>query len=227
MNSTNIIGVSGVAGSGKDLFTSLCETHPTAKSLWPIKKFSIANALKQECFSFIYENYGININDCTWEEKNSIRKILVAHGEIKRELSKGTWWFEKLTNDILEAKKSHKTIFITDIRFSEYEYDEVQWLRDTLDGFLVHITKISVNRDTGEITYHPPANSSEESNDPKLTRASDYEIEWEDISSIEEYCEKQKKLSIAIDKFSKWIHHGARQQKLAGRKRKRTYIWEN
>ena len=57
MNTSNVIGVSGVAGSGKDLFASLCETHPKAKSLWPIKKFSIAGSLKQECFEFIYENY--------------------------------------------------------------------------------------------------------------------------------------------------------------------------
>ena len=225
MKSGQVIGVSGVAGSGKDLFCSLCATDISAQCLWPIKKFSIAKFLKDDCFSFIYDKYGININNCTREEKNSIRKMLVAHGEIKRSLSKGTHWFEKLTEEIALAKKTHRTIFISDVRFDEYEYDEVQWVRDTLDGFLIHVSKIKINQDTGETITHPPANPSEEENDPKLRAASDYEMEWEDISDIEDFTEKQKKLSNAIDKFSQWLHLGARQYKQAGRKCKKTYIW--
>ena len=75
MNPPQVIGLSGVAGSGKDLFYSLCETSTSAESLWPVKKFSIAHALKQECFEFIYENYGININNCTWEEKDKKKLV--------------------------------------------------------------------------------------------------------------------------------------------------------
>jgi len=174
-------------------------------------------------FLLIYENYGININDCTWEEKNTVRKILVAHGEIKREMSKGTHWFEKLTEEISEARKTHKTVFITDIRFSEYEYDEVQWVRDTLDGFLVHISRLKID-DTGAIVSHPPVNLAEKENDPKLATASDYELGWKDISEEKDHVQKQKKLSKAIDKFSRWAHYGARQYKQAGRKHKITHI---
>ena len=225
MNPPQVIGLSGVAGSGKDLFYSLCETSTSAESLWPVKKFSIAHALKQECFEFIYENYGININNCTWEEKDKVRKILVAHGEIKRDLSKGTHWFEKLTDDIIDAKKTHKTIFITDIRFAEYDYDEIQWLRNTLDGFLVHISKFSVDDKTGEMIHHIAANASETKNDPKLIKGCDYELQWEDISELPDLKEKEKKLSTAIDKFCKWVHHGSRKNKQAGIRCKITHIW--
>ena len=233
MNSTQVIGLSGVAGSGKDLFYSLCETLPCARSLWPVKKFSIAESLKDECFSFICDNYGININNCSWEEKDAVRKILVAHGEIKRDLSKGTHWFEKITEEVIKSKETHKTIFITDIRFDEYEYDEVKWLRETLEGSLVHISKIKINPQ-GEMEYHPPANPTETRNDPKLIKGSDYEIEWEDVSSLykdtpwtidQNVQEKQKKLSIAIDNFAKWVHNDSRRDKLAGRKKKKTYLW--
>lgn len=225
MNSSQVIGLSGVAGSGKDLFYSLCRTSSSAESLWPVKKFSIANALKDECFSFIYENYGININNCTWEEKDSVRKILVAHGEIKRDLSKGTHWFEKLTEDIINAKKTHKTVFVTDIRFNEYDYDEVQWLRNTLDGFLVHISKFSIDEEQGEIIHHPAANSSEAKNDPSLIRTCDYELQWEDISNLADAAEKEKKLCSAIDKFCKWVHYGSRKNKQAKKRCKITHIW--
>lgn len=224
MKKSNVIGLSGVAGSGKDLFCELCMTTKDT-ALWPLKSFSIAEKLKEECFDFIYNKYAININNCSWEEKNSVRKILVAHGEIRRNRSRGSYFFEKLTQDIIEAKKKYKTIIITDVRFAEYEYDEVQWIRDSLDGYLVHISKFSIDESIGLMEVHPPANSSEQENDPKLVSLCDYEIEWENLSYIKDDREKEKRLSKAIDKFSEWLQYGAHVNKLAGRKSKKTYVW--
>jgi hypothetical protein len=224
MKKSNVIGLSGVAGSGKDLFCDLCMITKNT-SLWPLKSFSIAGKLKEECFDFIYNKYGININTCSWEEKNAVRKILVAHGEIKRSQSRGSYWFDKLTQDITEAKEKYKTIIVTDVRFAEYEYDEVQWIRDSLDGYLVHISKFSIDENVGLMEVHQPANSSERENDPKVASLSDYQIEWENLSYIKDDREKENKLSKAIDKFSEWLQYRAHANKLAGRKSKKTYVW--
>jgi len=224
MKNGNVIGLSGVAGSGKDLFCELCMTTENT-DLWPLKSFSIAEKLKEECFDFIYNEYDININNCSWEEKDSVRKILVAHGEIRRSRSRGSYFFEKLTQDITEAKKKYKTILITDVRFAEYEYDEVQWVRDSLNGYLVHISKFSVDDNSGLMEFYQPANSSEQENDPKVTSLSDYEIEWENLSYVKDDREKEKKLSKAIDKFSEWLQYRAQANKVAGRKSKKTYVW--
>ena len=224
MKNGNVIGLSGVAGSGKDLFYDLCLTSKNT-SLWPLKSFSIADKLKEECFDFIYNKYNININNCSREEKNSVRKILVAHGETRRSQSRGSYFFEKLTQEIIEARKKYKTIIITDVRYSEYEYDEVQWIRDSLDGYLVHISKFSVDENSGLAEFHQPANSSEQKNDPKVTLSSDYEIEWENLSYVEDNKEKEKRLTKAIDNFSEWLQYRAHANKAAGRKSKKTYVW--
>ena len=224
MKNGNVVGLSGVAGSGRVLFCELCSTTKNT-SLWPLKSFSIAKKLKDECFGFVYEKYGININNCTWEEKNSVREILVAHGEVKRRQSRGLHWIKQLTEDILKARKKYKTVLITDIRFSEYEYDEVQWLRETLDGYLIHISKFDIDIETGIIKIHPPANPTESQNDPKLIKECDYEIEWENLSRIKDGEEREKKLSKTIDKFSEWLQYKAYTNKVVGRKTKKTYVW--
>ena len=73
-----IIGLSGVAGAGKDLFYSLLE-----QSL-PCVKASLADSLKRETSEWCKEHYGIDPLRCTREEKDIIRPFLVFHGVNKR-----------------------------------------------------------------------------------------------------------------------------------------------
>ena len=82
----NNIGISGVAGCGKNTLSTIIIKLLQRMGL-PYRELSIANNLKQEISWVSRELYGINSSNCTREEKNTIRPLLVAHGVIKRELS--------------------------------------------------------------------------------------------------------------------------------------------
>ena len=97
---------------------------------------------------FIFKNYSIDILNCSWHEKNSVRSYLVAHGMSKRERTKGRFWIDKLEPQIKERIFNHYCVenksedvypVITDIRFDKYNQDEVFWLKEQMGGILVHI----------------------------------------------------------------------------------------
>ena len=125
----NIIGLSGLATSGKDLFFELLSKEIKCK------KFSFADSLKQVLKGRILKEYGINVFDCSPEEKKTIRPILVEYGTQKRRESEGQYWIEKLTRAINESDADDDTTaVITDVRYNVYANDEVSWLKEKLKG---------------------------------------------------------------------------------------------
>lgn len=189
-----VIGLSGVAGSGKDtLFTLLSLRNQN------IKRFALADILKEEISPFIKDLYGIDILNCSRDEKNLVRPILVEHGKIRRTLTSGTYWTSKLTQAIKEfTSLDPKNIaIITDVRYAEYEEDELFWLKKTLNGYLVHIT---MTLDKGERLM--PPNKEEERNDPVLKKNADIKIAW---PKVEPFSLKNLNLINYADKIEKFI----------------------
>ena len=86
----NNIGISGVAGCGKNTLSTIIIKLLQRMGL-PYRELSIAKNLKQEVSWASRELYGINSSNCTRKEKDTIRPFLVAHGIIKRKLSNGRW----------------------------------------------------------------------------------------------------------------------------------------
>ncbi len=156
------IFVSGVARSGKNEFAKQATKFFNLKGL-KCKEFALANQLKHEIDSLAYYNFGIDIFDCTPEEKEIIRPIMVAYGCAKRKVSKGKYWVNFVENQLQYEEENTDTdiAIITDIRFAEYEDDEAFWACQT--GNLIHITRILPS---GEILQ--PANEEERVNDPKV-----------------------------------------------------------
>jgi len=115
-----MIGISGIAGAGKDLFCRLL--------LKEIKgaRIALADPLKEETRGFILQKYAIDIQNCTLEEKNRVRNLLVFYGGIKRYETKGEYWTNKAQKKVDGCRG---TPIITDIRYAEYENDEVHWLK--------------------------------------------------------------------------------------------------
>lgn len=170
------IGISGVAGSGKDLFFNLL-----SKKL-KVRRFALADQLKQECSQWCINQYGIDPTDCTREEKEKIREFLVFHGVFKRKMSNGRHWIERLSYSLrsfLLNAQSEDTPVVTDIRYQEYEKDEVSWLKKELNGALVHISQYQ-NKD-GKRAWKQPVNDEEVRQDPILKNHADFCIEWEKI----------------------------------------------
>lgn len=194
-----LVGVSGVAGSGKDLFTEVCmeklnELNRTSK------KFSLANALKGEVREWCLDHYGIDSLDCSREDKEKIRNFLVAHGTTKRHATQGRHWVEQLAPEINHHKDNYDYLFVTDVRYCDYSEDEVHWLKNEMGGVLIHISQFSETE--GSKAFRQPANSEEARNDPNLIKAADYALEWE---FKPESAGKNEYVLSKVDEFIRWL----------------------
>ena len=188
--SKKIIGISGVAGSGKDTFFELLSEEIDCR------RYSLADCLKKEVNEWTEKIYNINAMTCTRLEKEIIRPFLVFHAGMRRTQTEGRYWIDKLDteiNEISPPKKdgvitrdiSTELQVITDIRFDEYDKDEVYWLKEELNGYLIHISMYKSDDDPKKRIDKPPANDAEAKNDPLLREKADYCIEWPELSPFD------------------------------------------
>ena len=195
----NIIGISGVAGSGKDLFYELLSEEVKCK------RFSLGDELKKEMRSYCIDNFSIDPLICSRNEKNLIRKCLVSHASIKRQLTEGRYWLEKvdpqIKSHIFEQLLTHHEIreysCITDIRYSQYKNDEVSWLKNELGGILVHISQFKIIN--SKKIFVPPANEDEASQDGTLKKQADYTYECQFVEGSSEHVRKTLKQGMIKD----------------------------
>jgi hypothetical protein len=182
----NVIGLGGIAQSGKDFF--FANLKKTTKR--NVIRFAIADELKKELFSLIKNTYNVDIFNCSAEDKEKIRPMLLSHGKIRRNDSKGRYWINKISEKVKDAAKDEKNIVvITDIRYDEFAEDEVDWVKKELNGFFVHISKYT--EDKGVKVFGLPPNEDEAINNPKLIEKADYLIQWPDKLKEEQakrYC---------------------------------------
>lgn len=189
-----IIGVSGVAGSGKDTFFQLLSER------LPCERYSLADELKREVSQWCRMHYQIDSVNCDRDEKEVIRPFLVAHGTAKRKRSEGRYWIERLHNKLIKDDSS-KFKIITDIRYDDYDDDEVSWLKNELNGVLIHVSQY-------RNALNPPynkhflagANPEEARNDPKIKKKSDFQIEWEFLENGQ-----IQELTPYVDNFISWL----------------------
>jgi len=169
----NVIGLGGIAQSGKDFF--FANLKKTTKR--NVIRFAIADELKKEIFSLIKNTYNEDIFNSSAENKEKIRPMLLSHGKIRRNDSKGRYWINKISEKVKDAAKDEKNIVvITDIRYDEFAEDEVDWVKKELNGFFVHISKYT--EDKGVKVFGLPPNEDEAINNPKLIEKADYLIQW-------------------------------------------------
>lgn len=198
-----IIGCSAISRSGKDTFFNLF------KNLLPnlnVQRFALADDLKKELYSIIRELYGIDIFNCTAEEKELVRPLMVFHGKIRRIRSNGRHWIEILDKKIRATNCD--VAVITDVRYDVYKNDERPWLQDELKGVLLHISRYNMeNIETAQGTlsrkiFTQPPNQDEAENNPKLISAADYRIEWESCPTT---ANNFTELNPHIEKFIQWL----------------------
>ena len=192
-----IIGITGVAGAGKDTFCDFLSVRI------PCERYSLADELKREVSQWCRMHYHVDPVNCNRDQKEIIRPFLVAHGSAKRSLSHGRHWIEKLHNKIIAADRS-KFKIITDIRYDDYQNDEADWLQRELGGVLVHVSQYKISAcvdDSIMRMFLKPANAEEARNDPKLKEKSNFQIEWEFVNNgrIEE-------LEPYVDEFLRWLN---------------------
>lgn len=180
-----MIGITGVATSGKDTLFKLIQAYFISKNL-VAKRFALADILKKDLEPFVAEKFNLDIFNLDQETKELVRPILVAYGKIKRLNSNGRYWIEKLNPKIEEIKNKKIIPIITDIRYQEYEKDECFWLKEEQNGLLIHISRFYNDKQI------PPANLEEEKNDKILNKNSDYSISWRTEKNLDKLYEDYK-----------------------------------
>ena len=98
---------------------------------------------------------------------------------------------------------------VTDIRYQEFEKDEVYWLNQELGGVLVHISQFTTSRMAGSRAayrtpvkkYKQPSNEEEERMDPILKGLADYKVDW---PRVDEELTKSAVLARHVDDFVTW-----------------------
>jgi len=183
-----IIGISGFARSGKDLFTTVAQSVLKEHGL-KTERYALAYELKNDLKDLIKTKVGIDVFTENTEEKNIIRPLLVAYGDVMRKTSEGKYWTQKVEQRIGKSKAD--VVFITDIRYDFYPEDECTWLQRKMSGKLIHLTKYKLSTmpsgrrfSKNKITkiYDSAPNEHESLNNPKVLKRADIAVEWQDYS---------------------------------------------
>ena len=169
----SILGISGVARSGKDTFYSFISSRIGARRL------AFADALKDECREFLVKNIGIYPFTNDPKEKEVIRPFLVTYGTHLRRKLDSSCWIKKIEEDARSYIKDEVLPVVTDVRYR----NEADWIH-SLGGKLIHISR-TISLD-GQPTLLPPSNNEEEESDPLLMECADQLINWDTFEDIEE-----------------------------------------
>ena len=174
-----LIGISGLARSGKDSFYEL--SKPILKrAKRDCVKFAFADQLKNECDEILSKYTNISAFTEDPEEKKMIRALLVTYGtHIRRKLNPQCW-IEKIENEVRKNLSRNKVVFITDVRFE----NEIDWVHE-LGGSTVHVSKEG----------NSAPNQDELKNNPILIKKSKHFIHWDSFNK-----EDMRKISNNVTK---------------------------
>ena len=165
------IGIAGVARSGKDSLALEIENLIKSYKGNKIYRTSLAQPLKEDCKDFISQYLDLNVFTDSNEEKAIFREFLVWYGKVKRQQTEGKYWTNLLDERV--EKFQPDVCIVPDIRYQQYEEDEVSWLKAKPNNILIHLQRVTIN---GEIV--PPANMDETINDSIIQNSADYKILW-------------------------------------------------
>lgn len=179
-----MIGITGVATSGKDTLFSILNKKLKEKGM-NTERYALADILKKKIKTFVENEFSIDLDNVNPKDKELVRPILVAYGKIKRQQTNGRHWIDLLNKKI--NSNENKVPIITDIRYCEYEKDELFWLLNENKGFLIHISRVL----DGKIIK--PANEEEAKNDLILSKTSHYKMIWCTNPSKESLYEEHEK----------------------------------
>jgi hypothetical protein len=178
MDKQFILGLAGVARSGKDTFCELASEILIEDYGLVSQRYALADELKKDINPFLIEKCGIDIFNCTPEEKEMVRPLLLYYGtDIRRAQTGGRCWVDKL-GDLMRKDMMSDVMVVTDIRYGVNEADELHWLRDELGGKLIYVAQYKMNQ-FNEPVYLEAENPYEIENDPIMRENADHYFQWE------------------------------------------------
>lgn len=173
-----IIGVTGFARTGKDLYCNIAKNICAMNGLIA-KRYAFADELKREVEPFLRDLCGVDVWTNDTEIKTDIRDFLVWYGTTFWRKREPLRWVSRVETAI-KNDRHIDVAFVSDARYP----NEGHWVHAN-EGWLVHLTKYSkVSPDGGRTwnrVYQKAPNSEEEKNDPIVKKMSDFQIVWEDM----------------------------------------------
>jgi hypothetical protein len=157
-----IIGIAGAARSGKDTLCKGLIKFFKSKNLKAERVSLAGDTIKKDLKTIIYKKTNIDSFTENIQQKTLIRPLLVEYGKLMRNITKGRYFI-----DFFERKEDIIPI-ITDIRYAEYEKDELYWLKKEVNGFLVFIKH--------EFVFD--ANETEKRNNKLIKKEANYRLNW-------------------------------------------------
>jgi hypothetical protein len=172
-NKKVVIGISGYARSGKDTLANILKSSFIENNV-STKIFSFAYALKNDINDFCLSKIGISSFSEVTELKSKIRPILIAYGQVQRSISSGTYWLNKLKPEINNFFDNGGDVaIVSDLRFKEYDFDEVDFIRSYKNNMIITVSRIMENG-----ILNTAAHESESENLPRISKLADYELTW-------------------------------------------------
>lgn len=165
-NTNHIIGIAGNAGVGKDtLCQSMINLFNDLFKLKAVRRSIAGDQVREDLKDLVLEKFGINIYTSDRTQKNIVRPLMVEYGRIQRLLTNGRYFIDKFVSseDVIDI--------VPDIRYAEYEKDELEWVLDEKNGFLIYLERNSID----------PANEYERINNIKIKDRANLVLNWPDI----------------------------------------------
>lgn len=161
-----IIGISGAARVGKDTLCRALIRFFKTKKIKAKRKSIAGDTVKKDLKKIIKKK--ANINSFTEDnfEKTLIRPLLVEYGKLMRNQTKGRYFIEKFKCD------NESITIIPDIRYAEYDKDELFWIKNEKQGFLIFIDHEQVS----------DANETEKVNNKIIKKQVNFTLNWSTLN---------------------------------------------
>jgi len=173
------IGISGAALVGKDTFCSCLSMYFELKSQSKIKakRCSIAgDVIRKDLRELILKKLGVEVDPTEYLQKTLLRPLMVEYGRYMRNQTEGRYFIETLNKNKQFAKNF--VPIIPDIRYAEFEKDELYWLKNEKKGILIFLERNGIK----------PANEFEEKNNILLKEEADFVFEIPNFKDMTDYC---------------------------------------
>ena len=182
-----VVGVSGVARSGKNLFCDMI-IKELANQGYTAKQFALANALKRDCENFLKNQCDLDVYTDNTHQKTLFREFLVWYGDLRRKQTNGRHWIETMDDTI--SQYTGDVALISDVRYAHYANDELTWVTHEHEGLLIHLRRYEKSSSavieadgTIKFDYVKPPNEHERINDPKLREGAHFQLDWPTVEN--------------------------------------------
>jgi len=165
-----VIGISGAARAGKDTLCRALIRVLAKQGKNAIRKSIAGDTVKADLQELIERKFKLDSFTEITEEKEFMRPLLVEYGKMQRSKTKGRYFIEQF-------KPEQDAInILPDIRYVEYPKDEVYWLKNEVNGFLIFLEREGVS----------DVNDTERVNNKIIREVADYKLKWTDLDENRE-----------------------------------------